>query len=270
MAAFCRKENNMALQTVVSEATLTGYARKEKAWEIISDFKRYPEIMENVDDVKIIEKTETEGKSEWDITIEDAPFTWIEKDKYDKANYYLEYKSLSGDFDTIKGSWKIEDNDDGSIKIKHKLQYELGIPVIEEVLGEILKEKMMNNMISMLKAIKENVADSSYDERRFERKRMSAFTTLTVGEKHYRVEVLDLSKEAMRIKSHEFFNTTSGSLELGGVNIEVGEMKTDSDGKTTRIMFAHNLNEENMQNLAGYLKNTKRIRKSITNDKISS
>ncbi len=65
----------MSFETVTTEAVLPGCVRKEKAWDIISDYSRYPAIMDNVDKVEITERTGKEGISRWYITVEEAPST---------------------------------------------------------------------------------------------------------------------------------------------------------------------------------------------------
>ena len=147
----------MTFEHVSTEATLKGNVRKETAWKLITDFSRYPVFIGNIDDVKILEINDNESKSEWFVTIDGAPLRWIERDLYDKENFNLRFESIEGDFDTINGNWRIENYNHRGIKISFEVDYSLGIPVIEEVLGPVLKQKMKGNIDSMIKSVKEEL-----------------------------------------------------------------------------------------------------------------
>ena len=132
----------MAIQRITSEAVVRGNVRKESAWTIISDFTRFPGLIGSVDKVTTLERNGDAGKSEWFITVDNAPLRWIQIDRFDRKNYEIRFESIDGDFETISGFWKVEDFNNEGIKLRYCVDYSLGIPVIEEVVGEVLKEKM--------------------------------------------------------------------------------------------------------------------------------
>ena len=147
----------MALTKVETETTILSYKSRENIWNIISDFSQYSKIMQNVEHVSVIEKNGNSGKSEWHVNIEDAPITWIEEDFYDNKNGIISFKSIEGDFETFNGKWELIEGEQG-IKIKFTVEYYLGLPVIEEVLGHILKDKMQSNIESMLSNIQKRIS----------------------------------------------------------------------------------------------------------------
>jgi ribosome-associated toxin RatA of RatAB toxin-antitoxin module len=159
----------MAFEKVSTEAILDGYFRKENAWNIISDYSRYPQIMDNIDKVEITGRDGEEGTSQWFISVEEAPLTWVEKDFFNAGNYEIIFKSIEGDFDNINGHWSIKDCVDSGISIRFEIQYNLGIPVIEEVLGRILHDKMKSNIDKMMDAVKKELCSKAHDERRYPR-----------------------------------------------------------------------------------------------------
>jgi ribosome-associated toxin RatA of RatAB toxin-antitoxin module len=149
----------MTLTKVEKEITISKYRNRERAWNIISDFAKYPEIMKNVEQVNVIERNEAKGKSEWHVKVEDAPITWIEEDFYDKENGILSFKSIEGDLEIFNGRWELTEIE-GGMKIKFSVEYYLGIPVLEDSLGPILKEKMQSNIDEMLSDIEKRITMS--------------------------------------------------------------------------------------------------------------
>jgi ribosome-associated toxin RatA of RatAB toxin-antitoxin module len=162
-------EVQMSFETVSTETVLPGCVRKEKAWKIISDYTRYPAIMDNVDKVEIAERSGDEGISRWYITVEEAPLYWVEKDHFNNRDFEITFKSIEGDFDNINGRWHIQDSVGDGIAIHFEIQYNLGIPVIEEVLGHILKEKMKTNIDKMMAAVRKELCGAHSDERKYPR-----------------------------------------------------------------------------------------------------
>lgn len=187
----------MAFEKVATEAVLDGYFRKENAWNIISDYTRYPQIMDNVDKVEIIERNGEEGISQWFISVEEAPLTWVEKDLFNTRNYEIIFKSIKGDFDNINGHWAIKDSVDSGINIRFEVQYNLGIPVIEEVLGHILHEKMKNNIDKMMAAVKKELGSNTCNERRHERHPIGNFQMCMVNDQPVKLFLVNLSAGGM-------------------------------------------------------------------------
>jgi len=74
----------MAMQRISTEAVLRGNVRKDSAWEIISDFTGFPGLISSVDKVTILERNEDVGKSEWFITVDNAPLRWTQIDRFDR------------------------------------------------------------------------------------------------------------------------------------------------------------------------------------------
>lgn len=239
----------MAFVHVETEAILKGKIRKEFAWNIISDYSRYPKIMENVDNVEILERSGNEGKSEWFVTIEEAPLTWIEKDYFNLDNFEIRFESIDGDFDNLNGYWKVEDLGGDGIKLSFGIDYNLGIPVIEEVLGSILKDKMKKNIDSMIHAIKEELTKSQIEERGHNRIHVGKYINLLINEQSVRAYVVNISKKGMLFYYDGDFDALELRICMAGLNIEAEELFNDVKHKNSRVIFKVSLNDGEFKNL---------------------
>ena len=245
--------HNMAFERVSTEETLTGKFRKEKAWKLISDYTSYPDFMENVDAVKIHEKNEKEGISEWFVTIEEAPLRWVEKDYYEKEDFEVRFESIEGDFDNINGRWKIETVINEGIRISFTVDYNLGIPVIEEVLGHILKEKMKSNIDSMIQAVKNTLAKEEIEERVSQRFYLGTHHNITINGNSIRATVLNFSQGGMMIKYDGKLDPLSASVKINGNIIDSEIILHDLKRKNYRIIFKDILTEEDTDKLVKIL-----------------
>jgi ribosome-associated toxin RatA of RatAB toxin-antitoxin module len=246
----------MGFERVSTEAILKGKVRKEFAWTIISDYSRYEAIMDNVDRVNVMEKSATEGKSEWFVTVEEAPLRWVERDYYDVDNYELRFESIDGDFENINGRWKVEDFQNEGIKIYFSIDYNLGIPVIEEVLGHILKEKMKTNIDSMIHAIKEELTKSQADDRKFKRFNIGKYNNINLNAKDIRAYVVNISQMGMMFYYDGEFDAANVTIKIGDMVIEAESLFNDLKHKNSRLIFKEAISEKQIEEMAKLLSTT--------------
>jgi ribosome-associated toxin RatA of RatAB toxin-antitoxin module len=239
----------MAFEHVETEAVLKGMIRKEFAWSIITDYTRYPQFMQNVDNVEIREKTENNSISIWYVTIEEAPLQWMEKDYYDQTNYTLRFESISGDFENINGFWKVEDLEDSGIKLTFHVDYNLGIPVIEDVLGHILKEKMKTNIDSMIHAIKEELTRKQIDERNFPRVTINKFNNLILNGREIRCYIVNVSKKGILFYYDGEFDSRHILLKVADYEIQGESLFNDLKHKNIRIIFKKELSDSELEEI---------------------
>ncbi|MBN1131109.1 MAG: PilZ domain-containing protein [Chitinispirillaceae bacterium] len=232
----------MAFEKVLSETLLPGSVRKEQAWKIITDYSKYPLIMDNVDKVEIIERNRETGISRWEVSVDDAPLYWVEKDFFNHRDFHLAFKSTEGDFDNINGQWRITDSSGSGIAICFEIEYNLGIPVIEEVLGPVLREKMETNMSKMVSAIKKELASSATDERRFPRMAINRNHTALQNGSEYELTVINLSAGGMMVRPAAK-QITPGTLQLAVAMLDIVTIDEDEVSGRCRCIFRRPLEE---------------------------
>jgi ribosome-associated toxin RatA of RatAB toxin-antitoxin module len=114
------------------------------------DFSRY---MPNVLSVRIIEHVDGRRLSEWRTLLDGAPLNWVEEDRLQPPRR-LSYRLVEGDIEHLEGEWLIEEEGPGRSRLTARLSYRLGVPIIEEVLGEIVAAKIRLNLEAMLEAVR--------------------------------------------------------------------------------------------------------------------
>jgi coenzyme Q-binding protein COQ10 len=124
----------------------------DAAFRIVEEIERFPEFMPNVVSIRILESSRDRKVAEWDTRIDDAPLVWIEEGIYDKAARIVRFRSIEGVFDRFDGSWQVQPHGDGC-SVSFELTYEIGLPEIEEFISPILRERLLENVGSMMTAI---------------------------------------------------------------------------------------------------------------------
>lgn len=239
----------MSLVNISTSATIKGAIRKETAWDIISDFAQYPTIMENVNEVNSIENTDTHGKSEWFVTIDGAPLRWVEKDCFNKNDNEINFESITGDFDKIEGQWKIKNYNYEGIEVSLNINYNLGIPVIEEVLGDILKKKMISNIDSMISAIKTKCIKNQKELRKNRRIHVDSNFTIIFDGKKVPIHIVNISSEGIMFNFDKKLDLVNTSVKIGLYTFESKLHMDDLNKKNYRLTFDKRLSNLKLQNI---------------------
>ncbi|MGH9345883.1 MAG: type II toxin-antitoxin system RatA family toxin [Vicinamibacterales bacterium] len=122
------------------------------AFDLVKEVERFPEFMSNVVSVRIRTADAHRKVAEWETRLDDAPLEWVEEGIYDDAGLTVRFRALEGVFDRFDGFWKVEPHEAGS-HVTLELTYEIGLPEIEEIVGPILKARLVENAEEMLSAI---------------------------------------------------------------------------------------------------------------------
>ena len=129
------------------------------AYAVVEDIERFPEFMPNVDDIRIIESSGQRKVAHWDTTIDDAPLDWVEEGIYEPEELRVRFRSLEGVFDRFDGFWQVEAAD-GGCEVVFELEYRIGLPEIDEIIGPILRERLIDNTEAMLAAIEDRILEA--------------------------------------------------------------------------------------------------------------
>jgi uncharacterized membrane protein len=128
----------------------------ETVYAIAKDVERFPEFMDDVQDVQILEEEGSRRVSHWVGLIEEFNRTleWTEEDYWDDENHSCRFEMLEGDFTEYSGIWTFEEDEAGAL-VNLVVDYEYAVPLIGPLIKKLLHRKVQQNCDNMLSAIKE-------------------------------------------------------------------------------------------------------------------
>lgn len=138
------------------EVVISVSCDRDKIYPILKNMDEYPEFMTDLVSVEIIERTGNTTISKWVSNVDGRIIKWTELDTFDDENMHISYKQLEGDLKKFDGEWVLTPVTDGT-EIKLTVDFEFGIPMIAGLLNPILKKKIRDNSMNMLKALKERM-----------------------------------------------------------------------------------------------------------------
>ncbi len=122
------------------------------AFAVVEELERFPEFMPNVEAIRVLEDDGRRKVAHWDTVIDDAPLDWVEEGIYDHDALLVRFRALEGVFDRFDGFWQVKPADEGS-EVVFELEYIIGLPEIDEIIGPILRERLIENAEAMLEAL---------------------------------------------------------------------------------------------------------------------
>ena len=140
-------------------ATVTSEIRVEapvaRVYDIARDIERFPEFMDDVVEVEIMERTEERQVSRWVGLIEEFNRTlkWTEEDFWNEETRTCRFEMIEGDFTAYSGTWTFEEDNGGTLA-KLTVDYEYAIPLIGPLIKKLLHKKVQQNCDNMLEAIR--------------------------------------------------------------------------------------------------------------------
>ncbi|MDY6905352.1 MAG: SRPBCC family protein [Thermodesulfobacteriota bacterium] len=156
-------ENYNATVEIVPPKTAEITDFLDRAFDYLKDFKSFQNYMENVTGITEEEK-DSEIYHTWEVFVEGVDLQWKQKTVADADSRAVRFRLVDGDLEMLEGAW-IVGNDESRYTIQLQADFCLGMPVIEEVLGPVLREKLEINSYTMLNSIKEKLEEVTHDEK---------------------------------------------------------------------------------------------------------
>jgi len=140
-----------------------------KVYAIAKDIERLPEVVPDLNEVKIVERADDHIVSTWRGTVSIAglitrPLYWKESDKWDDVNYLCTFQLIEGDMKKYSGNWSFtpDSSNANETLVKLTVDFELGVPMLGPLVIRLIDKLMKENCEALLDGIAE-LADLQKD-----------------------------------------------------------------------------------------------------------
>ena len=125
----------------------------QRAYDLIRDFARYPELTDAVEEV-VVNPPDADGSvvSEWLVHFRKGMLKWTERDVFEPGSRVIRFVQLSGDFALFEGQWRVKERDGGS-EIWLDASFDLGIPTLADLLEPVAEASFRSNILRILSGI---------------------------------------------------------------------------------------------------------------------
>ncbi|MBI3317337.1 MAG: NAD(P)-binding domain-containing protein [Candidatus Omnitrophica bacterium] len=137
-------------------------ARRWKVLRLITKIQEFPFYMPNVKECRVLEKKKNSSLTQWRIEIEGIPLVWKEEDVFDFKNFTIQFRATEGDLELLEGQWLLQEHEEKNTMVTFELSIKLGIPMVENIIGEVVAEKFERGFERMLQLMCEKLTMRRY------------------------------------------------------------------------------------------------------------
>lgn len=137
-------------------------ARPWKVLRLITRIEDFCQYMPNVKKSQIMEKTKDGAITEWLVEIDGLRIRWRQQDTFDFKNFTVSFKAIEGDLEKFEGTWTLKKGEGESTHVTILAKIRLGIPIVEDVVEDILEFRLRKNFEMMLMGMEENLLRKRY------------------------------------------------------------------------------------------------------------
>lgn len=143
-------------------AQVTVKAPLEKVYALAKNIEAFPEFMEDVVEVTILESSAGRQVSRWVGLIKEfgRTITWTEEDFWNDDEHCCRFRQIEGDFTAYEGEWTFEAAN-GETMVRLEVTYEYRVPLIGPLIQGLLQRKVQQNCQAMLEAIRRQAEQTS-------------------------------------------------------------------------------------------------------------
>lgn len=133
-----------------------------KVYAIARDNRSFPEYMDDVESLQIVEEEGERVVSDWvgKIPTFGLKVKWTQEDIWDEGSGTCVFKQVKGDYDRMDGTWTFQQEGDGT-RFDSQLHYEYVVPGLGPLVGRVIYGLVVKNMESVLGAIKQRAENSA-------------------------------------------------------------------------------------------------------------
>jgi len=130
-------------------------APMDRVYEIAKDNASYPEFINDVQSVTVIEKQGNRVVADYVGIVPQflLKVRWRQEDLWDDATHSSKFRQLQGDYDRLEGTWSFAEEKDG-VRFTQHLDYEYNVPTLGVLVKKVIHGLVVKNLENIGAAIK--------------------------------------------------------------------------------------------------------------------
>ncbi len=136
----------------------------EKVYNVAREVERFPEVMPDLQSVKVLERSENGSRTvtEWTGVVREFNnmyVKWTEEDLWDDTAHTCRFRLLKGDLQRMEGEWRFVE-EKGGTRFSSRLEYEYNVPLLGSLVKNLIHKKLEENVKMVLEGIRRRAEES--------------------------------------------------------------------------------------------------------------
>ncbi len=126
----------------------------QKVYAAAQENERFPETMEDLSSLRVVERDGDRVVSEW-VGVVSAfrlKIRWTQEDVWSDEAKTCTFRQISGDFDSMEGEWRFVE-EEGKTLFSSTVRYEYSVPGLGQLAARVIQGLMSKNLDATLAAI---------------------------------------------------------------------------------------------------------------------
>jgi ribosome-associated toxin RatA of RatAB toxin-antitoxin module len=131
-----------------------------RVWEVVNDIESYPEMMEPVISIEVLDDGPDYRVARWEIELKGCVMGWVERESVSSEQYRIDFQQAKGegDLEEFDGYWQLSQLSESSTSVTLSVHFEIGMPMLSEMLDPVAEQAIRDNSRSMLTALASHAA----------------------------------------------------------------------------------------------------------------
>ncbi len=134
----------------------------DRVYAIAKDNASFPQFMNDLESLTVVENDGNRVVSDFVgiVSAFNVKVRWRQEDLWDDVTHVCTFKQLSGDYDSMDGTWSFIEDGDGT-RFESLMNYDYSIPGLGPLVGKVIQGLVSKNLDDILEAIKNRSESSS-------------------------------------------------------------------------------------------------------------
>lgn len=130
----------------------------EEAWAVVVDVLGYPDCMESVDSVVIVDQAdESHRTTAWSVRLKGSVLQWTEAELIDHQARRFDFEQVTGDLGEFVGHWAVSPAPGDGSTVSLHVDFDIGIPLLAEMLNPVAADALRESAAQMLASLEQRL-----------------------------------------------------------------------------------------------------------------
>ncbi|HEY0484911.1 MAG TPA: SRPBCC family protein [Mycobacteriales bacterium] len=144
------------MPTVTTDSTSTLPA--DRVWDAVLDLSAFASQLDDVRRIDVLSRDGDVRVTSWSVLLKGSVLEWVERETVDHAARRLVFEQLEGDLAHLEGYWQVTGERGGGTVVRLHVDFDLGVPLLEDMLNPVAARALEDNARSMLSQLHDRLA----------------------------------------------------------------------------------------------------------------
>ena len=135
-------------------------AELEAVRRVLLDSEAYPTYMPEVVELRIVADHGHHRESAWTVLLKGSQLEWVEREDIDHDAHRIDFEQIEGDLAVYRGHWELSRDAEATIS-ELSVEFDIGIPMMSEMLDPVAARALENNSRLMLEHISSRASQAT-------------------------------------------------------------------------------------------------------------